>query len=242
MLRFHAVSYRYKGESSFALRDFSLSASPGRVTAILGPNGSGKSTALGIASGWLKASAGSLEREGRVAFLPQMERLAFSFSCVEYVTFGRAPHLPYLGIPGGRDAELAREALERVGMAAKADKRVTALSGGELQLVRLARALVQEARWTVLDEPTDMLDPAHVLALGGVLRSIAAAGGGVLLTTHDLGFALATADDAALMKEGRLVAQGTRDETLSPEALGRLYGVPFAWGRVPGPLHGARGG
>ncbi|HAE23686.1 MAG TPA: ABC transporter ATP-binding protein, partial [Spirochaetaceae bacterium] len=155
MLRFRTVSYRYKGEKTYALSDFSLSAQPGRVTALLGPNGSGKSTALGIAAGWLVPVGGSIEREGRVAFLPQMERLAFSFSCLEYVTFGRAPHLPYLGIPGGQDANLAREALARVGMAEKADKRVTALSGGELQLVRLARALVQEALWTVLDEPTD---------------------------------------------------------------------------------------
>jgi iron complex transport system ATP-binding protein len=237
MLLFKDISYKYKGENSHALKGFSLRAEAGRVTALLGPNGSGKSTALGIAAGWLMPAAGTLEREGRVAFLPQMERLAFAFSCVEYVSFGRAPHLPYLGIPGGKDAELARQALARVGMAAKADKRLSALSGGELQLVRLARALVQEARWTVLDEPSDMLDPAHILALGGVLRAITAGGGGVLLSTHDLGFALATADDAALIKEGRLVLQGTRGDVLTPEALGELYGVPFSWDRVPGPLH-----
>jgi iron complex transport system ATP-binding protein len=237
MLRFKDISYKYKGENSYALKDFCLRAEAGRVTALLGPNGSGKSTALGIAAGWLMPAAGILEREGRVAFLPQMERLAFAFSCVEYVSFGRAPHLPYLGIPGGKDAELARQALARVGMVAKADKRVSALSGGELQLVRLARALVQEARWTVLDEPSDMLDPAHILALVGVLRAITAAGGGVLLSTHDLGFALATADDAALIKDGRLIVQGTRGDVLTPQALGELYGLPFAWDRVPGPLH-----
>ncbi|TFG81698.1 MAG: ABC transporter ATP-binding protein [Spirochaetales bacterium] len=237
MLEFLDVDYRYKGEITKALSGFNFSAEAGQVNAVLGPNGSGKSTALGIAAGWLKPTAGSFHSDGQVAYLPQSERLAFSFSALEYVTFGRAPHLPYLGIPGGRDRALARKALARVGMDAHADKRVTALSGGELQLVRLARALVQEASWAILDEPTDMLDPAHVIAVGDAIRDIVRTGGGVLLSTHDIAFALAVADIAVLLKDGSVATCGPARETLIPDRLSALYGVPFALETTPAPRH-----
>ena len=236
-MEFQGVSYRYKRESDDALLGFSLSVLPGRATALLGPNGSGKSTALGLGSGWLAPATGRVERGGSVAFLPQAERLAFSFSCAEYVAFGRAPHLPYLAVPSGSDDRLARAALREVGMGAKADRRITALSGGELQLVRIARALVQEAAYVLLDEPTDMLDPAHAASIGDAIRRLTASGSGVLFSTHDLAFALACADEAALMRSGRLVAAGPTAGTLNCEALGELYGTPFGLASLPTPLH-----
>ncbi|MBN1520437.1 MAG: ABC transporter ATP-binding protein [Spirochaetales bacterium] len=238
MIEFANASYRYKGEPRLAVDGLSLRALPGRVLALLGPNGSGKSTALGMAAGWLKPCSGTVSREGRAAFLPQSERLAFSFTCCEYVTFGRAPHLPYLGVPGGRERELALRALDSVGMGAFAKKRITALSGGELQLVRLARALVQDSAWVILDEPTDMLDPAHVAAVGAVVRDMARAGKGVLVSTHDLYFALASADDAALIKAGRLLSHGPTAATLEPGRLSELYGVTFELRQVPAPVNG----
>jgi len=229
------VSYRYRGEASDALSDFSLELEPGGVTALLGPNGSGKSTALGLGADWLKPGSGRVDRRGGAAFLPQSERLAFSFSCLEYVCFGRAPHLSYLALPDVSDHAKALEALASVDMAAKADRRITALSGGELQLVRLARAFVQDAPFVILDEPTDMLDPAHVASVSHVIRRLSDSGVGVLVSTHDLAFALAVADRAALLKGGRLLCVGPTAEVLSCDGLSELYGTPFRMELVPVP-------
>ena len=191
-MQFEGVTYRYPGERTDAVSGFSLTVTSGSVTALLGPNGSGKSTVLGMGAGWLRPGSGVVHRQGGVAFLPQTERLAFGFTCLEYVLFGRAPHLPYLGLPGYEEADKAMAALQAVGMDHKSGRRITALSGGELQLVRLARALAQDASWVLLDEPTDMLDPAHIAAVGVTIRRLVAGGVGVMLSTHDIGFALST--------------------------------------------------
>ena len=143
-MEYFRTSYTYKGESRVALAEFSLNVPAGKVVALLGPNGSGKSTALGIGASWLRPTGGSFYANGGRAFLPQTERLAFSFSCLEYVVFGRAPHLPYLAVPTSRDHDIAAAALQTVGMADRTHRRITTLSGGELQLVRIARALAQE--------------------------------------------------------------------------------------------------
>ena len=237
-MEYKRVSYTYKGESKAALSEFSLIVPAGKVVALLGPNGSGKSTALGIGASWLKPVSGDFAASGGRAFLPQTERLAFSFSCLEYVVFGRAPHLPYLAVPTSRDHDIAAAALQAVGMADKTHRRITALSGGELQLVRIARALAQEAPFMILDEPTDMLDPAHVVAVGQAIRAIAEAGGGVLMSTHDIAFALSVADSVALLKNGFLMATGPADSTLTSENLAALYGVPFSVKAVPTPVFG----
>ena len=235
-MQFIDVSYRYKGETDDAVLGFNLVVKLGRVTALLGRNGSGKSTVLGIGAGWLDAGLGRVERAGTVAFLPQSERLAFSFTCIEYVSFGRAPHLPYLAVPSGSDRDKARSALAAVGMGSKAERRITALSGGELQLVRIARALVQEASWVLLDEPSDMLDPAHVATIGMAIRRLADSGVGVLLSTHDLAFAMAAADEAALMRSGRLLDVGPVSSVVTCDALGELYGTPFHLASIPTPM------
>jgi len=237
-MEFVDVSYRYKGEQEDALLGFSLKLLPGCAMALLGSNGSGKSTVLGLGAGWLHASSGKVECAGPVAFLPQTERLAFSFTCLEYVSFGRAPHLPYLAVPSSADRDKARTALVEVGMGTKSNRRITALSGGELQLVRIARALAQEAAYVLLDEPSDMLDPAHVATIGQAIRRLADSGAGVLFSTHDLAFALACADETAMMRSGRLGAVGPAAATLTCEALGELYGTPFGLRSLPVPLHG----
>lgn len=235
-MEFVDVAYRYKGERADALTGFSLSVRKGSVTALLGPNGSGKSTALGLGAGWLAPSSGSVVRDGLAAFLPQSERLAFSFSCIEYVVFGRAPHLPYLAVPTGDDEARAEAALAEVGMADKAGRRITALSGGELQLVRIARALVQEASYVILDEPSDMLDPVHAATIGRAIRRLADSGAGVLLSTHDLAFALACADEAATLRAGRLLAVGPTADIVEPRGLEALYGTPFELRSLPTPV------
>ncbi len=238
MLVLESVSYRYENAEVDALREFSLTARKGEITALLGANGSGKSTALGIAASWLKPASGRYERNGMIAYLSQSERLAFSFTCLEYVCFGRAPHLSYFSLPSRADRKLAEDALRRVNMIEHADRRITAISGGELQLVRIARALVQEADWLLLDEPGDMLDPAHIATVGSLLRELSGEGRGILFSTHDIAFALAHADRAGLIKKGRMEAFGDTAEILTTERLSALYGHPFVLASVPVPYTG----
>lgn len=230
------VSYSYSPENGKALSDFSLELKAGSITALLGPNGSGKSTALGIGAGWLKPQNGSLTKQGSTAFLPQSERLAFSFSCLEYVCFGRAPHLPFFALPSSFDKEIALSALKKVGMDKNAKKSITAMSGGELQLVRIARALAQEAACIILDEPSEMLDPAHVSMISSVLLELAALGRTILFSTHDLSFALAVAGEAALLKSGRLLANGKSKDVINCKTLEQLFDIAFYNAELPQPV------
>lgn len=236
MLELHGLHYSYPGSSQPAVQGVSLRVPAGTVTAILGQNGAGKSTVMGLAAGWLAMQEGERSLDGQAAYLPQSERLAFAFTCLEYVLFGRAPHLPYLAVPRQDDESLAWLALERTGMAAMANRRIGSLSGGELQLVRLARCIAQDAGCLILDEPTDMLDPAHVVQIGLVLRQLAAKGRAVLFSSHDLGFALAYSDQAVLLRHGQKLADGPAREVIEPERLSQCFGVAFGYSRLPSPL------
>jgi iron complex transport system ATP-binding protein len=134
---------------------------------------------------------------------------------------------------------MGRDALTEfsVGMAGFADRKITSLSGGELQLVRIARALAQEARYLILDEPTDMLDPAHAVAVAKTMRCIAVHGGGILLSTHDISFALAVSDRVALLKDGRIQSAGSARKVVIPFNLEELFAVPFALASLPEPVY-----
>ena len=247
-LTLDAVSFRYRGAPRAALDGVTFSLAAGEVFVVVGPNGSGKSTLLGIASGRLKPSAGRARfddadlvsysppaRAARIAALPQSERVAFDFSCTDFVLFARAHKRSPFSAPGPEDVEAAFAALDALGVGELAERPVTELSGGEFQLVRLARCVAQEASLLILDEPTAMLDPAHVLAVAAAVRSIAAAGKAVLLATHDLGFASAIADRALVLREGRAVAEDVPARAFGLEALERAFGVAFEFRATPVP-------
>lgn len=235
-MKLNNVSYSYSKENGKALDNFSLELNPGSITALLGPNGSGKSTALGIAAGWLKPVGGIIEKNGTCAFLPQSERLAFAFNCIEYVCFGRAPHLSYMALPSKKDKDKAFAALIEVGMQNKEKRSITSLSGGELQLVRIARALAQEAEFIILDEPGEMLDPAHIARIGMLLTKLADSGKGILYSTHDIAFALAYSDNTALLKQGKLLHYGKSVNVINTASLEQLYDVSFAMAELPMPV------
>ncbi|MBL8967470.1 MAG: ABC transporter ATP-binding protein, partial [Spirochaetaceae bacterium] len=187
-LELRRAGYRWPG-GALALDDATIGLEPGRVLAILGPNGAGKSTLLGLASGRLEPSGGEALLDGkairawerralarRLAHLPQVERLAFNYPVLDFVLLGRAPHVPSLAQPGPADLERAAAALAELGLSALADRPVAELSGGELQLVRLARCLAQEAAYLLLDEPSTMLDPANARRLADELKRLAESG------------------------------------------------------------------
>lgn len=239
-LRLDGVTYAYPGASRPAVDGVSFDLPRGASLALLGPNGAGKSTLLDLLLRWKAPSAGRIELAGRplesctrtelgraVSLVPQGEVARFAFTLREYVLFGRAPHVAALAMPGPEDEEAADAALRDVGLDALAGRDVGTLSGGERQLLLLARAMAQRTPLMLLDEPTSALDPANTARVAGILRTLRGRGTTLLWTTHDPSFAAAEATHAALLRAGRLLAAGPAEAVLSADALTALYGTPL---------------
>jgi iron complex transport system ATP-binding protein len=220
------------------LRGVELALAFGEVLVLAGRNGAGKTTLLRVATGLLAPSAGKVSLEGRplaslrhreialaLALVPQDTSVPFPFSAFEIVLLGRAPHKRGLGFESRADRVIAHAALERLGIGALAGRNVQELSGGERQLVAIARALAQEPRVLLLDEPVAHLDLAHRLALEALLRDLAREGRAALLVSHDLAGAARVADRVALLAEGRILACGAVREVLRPELMRAAFGV-----------------
>jgi iron complex transport system ATP-binding protein len=221
-------------------RSLDVSLAQGEVLALLGPNGSGKTTLLKTLLGILAplggqalidgkpiASYAAFERARRIAYVPQSHVPSFAFTVETVVLMGRTAHGSLFSAPSGADRAVVVRALERFGIAALRARPYTMLSGGERQLVLLARALAQEPQFIVLDEPTASLDFGNQGKVMSEMRALAAAGHGILFTTHDPNHALRTADRAFLMRDGQRLAEGRVREVLTRARLQTLYGAPI---------------
>lgn len=235
------------------LQDVTLAVEPRALLAVVGPNGAGKTSLLraiaGLApfTGTMRLGGETLgggtspARARRIAYLPQRSELAWALSVRDAVMLGRLPHGDPFSGATPQDVRAVAAALDRLGLAGLAARPVTELSGGERARVMLARALATEAPLLLADEPTAALDPAHQLAVLGLLREIAAEGRTVLAVLHDLTLAARFADQVAVLDHGRLVAAGPPEETLSEALLGTVFGlacthVTIDGRRVPIPL------
>jgi len=237
-LRFEGVAVRHGARDVLAGLDLALH--PGEVLGLVGRNGAGKTTLLRLASGVLRPDAGTVRVEGdpvaslprrelarRVAVVPQDTSIPFAFRALEVVMMGRSPHLGALALESPADWARAREALARVGVGDLAERSVLTLSGGERQLVVVARALAQAARVLLLDEATAFLDLRHRARVLAVAREHAArAGGSALVVSHDLALAARACDRLALLAEGRIVAVGPPAEVLTGERVEQVFGLP----------------
>ena len=206
-------------------RNVGFTVAPGEVTAVLGPNGRGKTTLLRCAAGLLRPVEGAIRGDETVGYVPQSSGTGFGFRVLDMVLMGRARHVRAYATPGQRDRSAAVAALHRVGLAELADRSVNQLSGGERQLVLIARALASDSRVLVLDEPASALDLRNQGRVLTLLRELADGGLAVLLTTHHPDHALHLADRAVLMLGPDDVRAGPAAELLVDDALGRLYGV-----------------
>ena len=212
-----------------ALQDVDLRVEPGEVVGLLGPNGSGKSTAIKVLSGTLGDFRGSAKIGGldvatasrreiarAVAVVPQEPVFGFPFSVLEIVLMGRHPYLAGLAFESEADIALARRALERCGALEFEHRPIHALSAGERQRVVFARALTQQPRVLLLDEPASFLDIRHQVELYDLVRAQASeANVAVLSVLHDLNLAAEYCDRLVLLREGRVVAAGATDEVMT---------------------------
>ena len=230
-LRLDGLAAAYGRE--LVLEGVTGSVEPGGSLALIGPNGAGKSTLIKSILGLVPAAAGTVEvlgttperARGRVAYVPQADSLdpQFPVDALQVVLMGRYRQVGWLRRPGRQDREAARAALARVGLADRAGDRFGTLSGGQRQRVLLARALAQQARLLLLDEPFNGVDSATTQVVLDVLSELRADGVALVMATHDLSIAHLACGDACLLNRHQ-VAFGPLATALTPDALRATYG------------------
>jgi len=213
------------GPGAPALRDVTFTAGAGEAVAVLGPNGGGKTTLFRALLGELPVIAGSVRHDGAPAYVPQTERsrLDFPVSALDVALMGAYARTPWYRRIAAADRDLARSALARVGLGDGAGRRFGALSGGQRQRVLIARALVQDARLLLLDEPFAGVDRASEDAIMGILDELRAEGRVLLVATHDV--EQARRWDRVLCLRGEQIAYGPPDTTLTTGVLEATYGA-----------------
>jgi iron complex transport system ATP-binding protein len=220
-----------------AVRELTLRVEDGEWVSLIGPNGAGKTSALRAVSG-LVDYEGAVELDGRdarrlarrerarlVAFVPQKPETPPELTVAEYVLLGRTPHISYFGSEGRADRAAAARALHRLELEGFADRHLGSLSGGELQRAVLARALAQEARILLLDEPTSSLDLGRQQLVLELVDELRRDGLTVVSTLHDLTLAGQYADRLFLLDRGSIVAEGGPGEVLSAANVAAHYGA-----------------
>ncbi|MAM10492.1 MAG: ABC transporter ATP-binding protein [Rhizobiaceae bacterium] len=222
-------------------RDVSFKVPVGRTMAILGPNGRGKTTLLRALLGFQPLRTGRRTAPKIAGYVPQHGASQAKLSGLDVVVMGHAAQIGLFGQPGKDDVEAAEHALEIVGATHLAGHRYDRMSGGQRQMILIARALATGSPALVFDEPTSALDlgnQSKTLDLLNMLRE--RRDKAILFTTHDPNHALAAADDVLMMMPGGHEVNGTVEEMIVPEALARLYGVDMRWVDMTGPENGVR--
>lgn len=219
------------------LRGIDLEVGAGEVVGLLGPNGAGKSTFLRAATRLVPLAGGVIAVDGvevdriprrdlarAIAVVQQLPEAPGSMLVQELVLLGRNPHLGLLSRESPRDYAVAADAMRRAGCEEFASRPLQTLSGGQRRRAFIARALAQEPRLLLLDEPNANLDVQAQAEAFALLRDLARDGVGVLVTVHDLTLAAAYCDRVAMLVEGRVIAAGRPSEVVTSEVVARVYG------------------
>lgn len=244
-LRVNHLACGYAGHT--VLDDVSFELARGRVLVLLGPNGVGKTTLFKTVLGFLPRLAGDVFIEGEevrdwsrkrfaqtVAYVPQTHDMVFGFTVREMVLMGRTPSLEGFASPGREDQRIVGAVIDELGLSPLAERDCTTLSGGERQMMLIARALAQQPRLLVMDEPCANLDVGNQVVVLRRILSLIGKNLAVVITSHDPNHAFLLDSDVVCVGRGMGVRGGSARETLTPEMLGLLYGVEVGVGAVAG--------
>jgi iron complex transport system ATP-binding protein len=236
MLKVESLAFGFPGRTIG--RDVSFSLGDGEVMCVLGPNGGGKTTLFRTVLGLLAKHSGSITVDGQsietlsrseiaklIGYVPQGHSGYFAYTVRDFVLMGRTAHLGIFSSPSKKDFDVADRALASLGMAQLAERPITEVSGGERQLALVARALAQEPRLLVLDEPTASLDFGNQVRVLERIAALARTGISILFSSHDPDHAFLCAQRALLLAEGRALEIGAPREVIRADTLQRLYGV-----------------
>ena len=241
-----AQAVSFSVEAKTLLDRVDMRAERGQFVGLIGPNGAGKSTLLRTLSGVLRHQQGAVWLEGSdlgampardvaamLALVPQIAPYTQGFTAFELVLMGRYPHLGRFAVEGQADDRIARDAMLLTETDNFAPRTLDTLSGGERQRVFLARALAQQPRVLLLDEPTSNLDILHQLTILGLVRQLVDNGLTAIAAIHDLNLAARYCDRLVLLSNGRVVTEGAPEEVLTPETIESAFGVRSAIYREP---------
>lgn len=248
MLEVRDLAFGFPGRT--VGREVSFSLGAGEVLCVLGPNGGGKTTLFRTLLGLLAKHAGSIAVAGtpledlsrseiaqRAGYVPQGHSAYFAFTVREFVLMGRTAHLGAFAAPSRKDRDVVQRVLESLELAPLADRPVTQISGGERQLALVARALAQEPRLLVMDEPTASLDFGNQVRVLQRISALASSGIAVLFSSHSPDHAFLAAQRVLLLGEGRALEIGAPPEVIRADTLQRLYGVAVQVLPLPGGGH-----
>jgi len=225
MIEARSIGFRHGPGAPWLFNDLSLTLRKGQTLALLGRNGRGKTTLLRCLAGLLRPTAGAIRNDGHIGYVPQSFAPVFAYSAFDVVLMGRARHVGVFANPTAADRAHAFAALERLGLTGLARRTVTTLSGGERQLVLVARAIASQADVLLLDEPASALDFRNQAMVLAVLRRLADDGMSIVMTTHDPTHALHIADRAILLHGSGRAEEGAVVDICTEPRLSDLYGI-----------------
>lgn len=240
------LCFKYTAGSRAILKDASFTLQEGEIITILGPNGAGKSTFLNCLANLLKPDSGEIylcgrkmremnikEVAGCISYVQQAHTPTFAYTVLNFVLMGRAPKIGMFRKPKAEDIQAAHAALEKLGIAHLADKPYTEISGGERQQATIARAVVQEPKVILFDEPTSHLDYGNQFRILGMIKIMQSKGYSIIITTHNPDHAILLGGTVAVLdKNGQLVV-GKSEEIITEERLKKLYNTDLRLLPIP---------
>jgi iron complex transport system ATP-binding protein len=230
-------SFSYDNKNN-VFEDISFKVSSGDIFCILGANGTGKTTLIKCLTGLMKPNKGKILIDGKdmktfshadlakkIGYIPQIHNSTFPFTVLDVVLMGRSPHLDIFESPAEEDYKIAEKSLKSLNIIHMKDKPYTEISGGEQQLVFIARVLTQEPEILILDEPTSHLDFGNQIRTLDIIKKLASEGLSVIMSSHFPDHAFISANKVALMGEKRFIAMGTPKDVITTKNMKRIYDI-----------------
>lgn len=230
-------SFAYEN-NNLIFEDINFSISSGDIFCILGANGTGKTTLIKCLTGLMNPHSGEIRIDGRdmssfsqadlakrIGYIPQIHNSIFPFTVLDVVLMGRSPHLDMFESPSENDYEIALKAITSLNIDYMKDKPYTEISGGEQQLVFIARVLAQEPSILILDEPTSHLDFGNQIRTLNIIKRLASEGLAVIMSSHFPDHAFLSATKVALMNKKKFMAIGKPEEVITTENMKQIYGI-----------------